>query len=174
MRSIQTRAWLLGVALAVTGGCRGSDDECVPSEGFFGKGATYCDVSCVSWTNLVRPGGLGTGRFDLSPDYSVSPPRAVIAVGQGFHARVLGRDLQPSGCNSFLDGPFTYRSTDDAVLAYNGTIYEGIEPGTARVIVDMPTPSGGIETVELTVCRQPDDDPYACPDRVPLNIRVVP
>ena len=59
------------------------------------------------------------------------------------------------------------------MLAYNGIIFEGIAPGTARVIVDMPTPSGGTETVQLTVCSEPGADPYQCPTRVPLDIRVV-
>ena len=87
---MHTTTWVVVLAVAVTSGCGGGgDDECVPSEGFFGKGATYCEVPCVSWTNLVRPGSLGTGRFDLNPDYTVSPPRAVIAVGQGFHASLL-------------------------------------------------------------------------------------
>jgi len=174
MRDIRTQAWPIGVCVALLAGCgSGGDDGCVPSDGFFGLGETFCPLACVSWTNLVRPGELGTGRFALDPDYTASPPRADIDVGQEFHVRVLGRDLEPSGCNSFLDGLFTYHSTDDAVLAYDGTVFEGIAPGAARVIVDMPTPSGGTETVQLTVCSEPGADPYHCPTRVPLDIRVV-
>ena len=106
MRDIRRQAWLAGLCLAFLAGCGGSgSDECVPSDGFFGLGETFCPVACVSWVNLVRPGEVGTGRFALDPDYSASPPRADISVGQGFHARVLGRNLEPSGCNSFLDGP---------------------------------------------------------------------
>jgi hypothetical protein len=177
--------WFVAIGLAVAAACGtgSNDDGCVPVDAIFLSSEMYCPVPCATWTNRVVPQlPWHTGeRFRLKPDYSSSPPRAEITVGELFHANVSPHDMQPSGCNKGFDGPYTYRSTDPNVFVAQygvdvytiGAVYEGVGPGTARVIVDMPTPSGGFETVEMTICSVPDADPSICP-RVPLDIQVVP
>lgn len=176
MRTIDTRVWIVAVGLAVLAACGGGDgdDECY--ESLLG---TRCPsppvVTCVSWENRVVR-SLVEG-FTLNPDYSYSPPRAEIAIGQRFAVGPWHPNRHPPDCT--LPGPggpsyYGWGTTDDAVLASEGHIFVGVGSGTARVIVDMPTPSGSREDVELTVCSEPGADEESCPNRVPLDIRVVP
>jgi hypothetical protein len=140
-----------------------------------GLPATPCEVECQYWTNQVRPEMLGTERFALAPDRSTSPPQARIKVGERFRVTVGRLDLRPADCTTATDGPLSYRSSDNTVLrSALGNVYEGVAPGTARVIVDVRVPSGRTEPVELTVCSEPSADPVHCPTRVPLLIAVVP
>jgi hypothetical protein len=127
--------------------------------------------------NQVRPQWLGSDRFALAPDWSMSPPMATIEVGQRFRVTVGIVDSRPAGCTYGFQSPqMSYRSTDAAVVAAVGpALFEGVAPGTARVVVDnLTTPSGRTETVELTVCSQASAPEITCPSRVPLVIRVVP
>jgi hypothetical protein len=107
----------------------------------------------------------------------MSPPRADIKVGQRFNVVVGRLDTRPAECNRGFDSPqASGRSTDPAVVAAVSSVtFEGVAPGTARVLLDnLKTPSGGTESVELTVCSQANAPEVTCPTRVGLVIRVVP
>jgi len=117
----------------------------------------------------------------VAPDWSVSPPRADVRVGQRFQVVQTAIDRRPNGCNQGY-GRGTVRSTDPSVLDFEGpgahvywSIFVGGAPGDATLeAVELPTPSGGRTTAPLTVCSQPDAPELTCPNRVSLAIRVIP
>jgi hypothetical protein len=152
----------------IAGGCGG---------GAPGLPAGSCPVSCTSWTNQVRPYSLGSDSLALAPNWSMSPAMADIRLGQRFRVSVGTVDLRPADCNQGLDSPqLSYRSTNPPVVAVVGpALFEGVASGIAHVMVDnLKVPSGGTESVELTVCSQANAPEITCPTRVPLVIRVVP
>jgi hypothetical protein len=169
--------WMTALALAVLSGCGGGGGGGDCGGGAWGLPPVPCEVTCTSWTNQVRPSSLGSGLFGLAPDWSMSPPRADIKVGQRFNVTVGRLDTRPADCNRGFDSPqMSGRSTDPAVVAVVGVgLFEGVAPGTARVMLDnLKIPSGGAESVELTVCSQANAPEVTCPSRVGLVIRVVP
>jgi hypothetical protein len=167
---------LTALVLAVLPACGGGGYGGGCGGGAPGLPAGTCPVTCASWTNQVRPYLLGSDFLALAPDWSMSPPRADIKVGQRFRVTTAAVDTRPADCNQGLDSPLSYRSTDPAVVAVVGpALFEGATPGTARVIVDnFRTPSGATESVELTVCSQANAPEITCPSRVSLVIRVTP
>jgi hypothetical protein len=104
-----------------------------------------------------------------------------VKAGGRFQVVQTAVDLQPSGCNQGY-GRGTVRSTAPSVLAYQGngdnvywSVFAGSTPGEATLeAIDLPTPSGGRQTVPLTVCSQPGAAELTCSSRVSLSIRVVP
>ena len=152
--------------------------SCTPGDscggGAIGLPATPCEVTCSSWTNQVRPETIGTDRFALAPDWSVSPPQARIGVGQRFRIAVGRLDLRPANCTTWATaGPEIFRSTDESVLRSPiDKVYEGVRPGVAQVVVDVRDPSGRLQPVALTVCSEPTANQITCPTRVPLLIVV--
>lgn len=169
--------WLPALVLAVLPACGGGGGGGNCGHGAPGLPAGECEVDCTCWANQVRPYLLGSDFLGLAPDWSMSPPRADIKVGQRFRVTVGRVDLSPADCNSGFDSPqMSYRSTDPAVVLVVGpALLEGVAPGTARVMVDnLKTPSGRAESVELSVCSQADAPEITCPIRIPLSIRVVP
>lgn len=169
--------WPVGLGLAFLSACGGAGGGKDCGFGAPGLPAQECEVNCTHWSNQVRPYLLGSDFLGLVPDWSVSPPRADVKVGQRFRVTFGVVDLRPGDCNSgYLSPQMSYRSTAPTVVAVVGAaLFEGIAPGTARVAVDnLKAPSGGTETVELTVCSQAGAPETTCPSRVPLVIRVVP
>lgn len=171
------RQGLTALALAVLSACGGGGGGSNCGHGAPGLPVSECEVACSYWANQVRPYVLGTDFLGLAPDWSLSPPRADVKVGQRFRVTVGRVDLRPADCNSGFDSPqMSYRSTEPAVVAVVGAaLFEAVAPGTAGVMVDnLRAPSGGAETVPLTVCTQANAPEITCPTRVPLVIRVVP
>jgi hypothetical protein len=169
--------WLTALALAVVSACGGGGDGQNCGHGAPGLPVSECEVVCSHWTNQVRPYLLGSDFLGLAPDWSLSPPRADVKVAQRFRVTVGRVDLRPADCNHGFDSPqMSYRSTDPTVVAVVGAgLLEGVAPGTASVMVDnMRVPSGGTESVVLTVCSEANAPEVTCPGRVPLVIRVVP
>jgi hypothetical protein len=153
-------------------------DESCP--GGIGLGDPPCD--CTYWRWILTP--LSTDYENhpaLAPDWSVSPPRADVSVGQRFQVALWAVDTRPGACNQGY-GSGTVRSTDPSVLAFEGagahhswSVFVGTTPGTASLeAMHLRTPSGGRESVPLTVCSDPDAPARTCPNRVTLLIRVVP
>jgi len=180
------RAWrraailTVGCGLAGLAGCgdilERADESC---PGGIGLGNPPCD--CTSWTWLLVPSLDYGGLPALAPDRSVSPPLADVAVGQRFQVALSAVNRRPGACNQGY-GSGTVQSTDPSVVAFEGkgdnhswSIFAGVAPGRASLeAVGLRTPSGGLETVSLTVCSEPDAPSGGCPNRVPLVIRVVP
>jgi hypothetical protein len=169
--------WVVALALAIPSACGGAGGGQECGYGAPGLPTTPCEIDCRSWTNQVRPYLLGSDFLALAPDWSVSPPRADIKVGQRFRVTVGRVELSPAACNHGFESPqMSYRSSQPTVVAVVGSgLFEGVGPGTASVIVDnLRVPSGRTENLELTVCSQASAPEITCPSRVPLVIRVVP
>lgn len=181
MSAIRTKAWIAAAGLVVLAACgenllSGLNEGCPYG---IGLGAPPCD--CESWTWQLRPFATDYHELPvLTPDRSVSPPVADVAVGQRFQVVLAIANESPERCNQGY-GSGAVQSTNPPVVAFVGNgnhhswrIFVAVAPGTASLeAVDLRIASGARTSVPLTVCREPDG-PNDCPSRVPLVIRVVP
>jgi len=152
-----------------------------------GGGASSCApeiVPCESWETFVHPPGNSRtqGEVQIVPDRSVTPPRADLAVGSRFHARLGVRFEVPEHCRmGALGDGIRWRVTDGAVLQVEsvdsdqyGAMLIALGPGTARVVAEnLALPGRGVGHAELTVCREPGASVLFC-SLVPLDIHVTP
>jgi hypothetical protein len=124
----------------------------------------------------------------LVPDWSTSPPLAVVKVGVRFSVSAVVIQESPYQCNQgATSNDFNWTASSPSALLFDGlgpgtprqAFFRAVSPGTSRVAAEgLLVPGGGTARVELTTCSFGAtgslQDGYICSNRVPLVISVVP
>lgn len=131
---------------------------------------------CTSWQNVIEARGLQGEQMGQAA-------RATVKVGARVDVWAVREDVRPTSCSGAGHGAEPqWSSTNPAVLRLESTLplagqpaalFVAVAPGAATVVANgLPTPSGRPESVTLTMCTS--GSALTCPNRVPLEIAVVP